>query len=51
MLDAARAYAVKTWSRLPNFFVTRRPGRYSTRCTLFTIDYKDYQIAGSTAQQ
>ena len=26
-------------------------GRYSTRCTLFTIEYKDYQIAGATAQK
>lgn len=26
-------------------------GRYSTRCTLFTIEYKDYQLAGATAQK
>ena len=28
MLDAARAYAVQTWSRLPNFFVTRVTTRF-----------------------
>lgn len=28
MLDAARAYAVKTWSRLPDFFVTRTTNRF-----------------------
>jgi VWFA-related protein len=28
MLDAARAYAVQTWSRLPNFFVTRATTRF-----------------------
>jgi hypothetical protein len=26
-------------------------GRYSTRCTLFTIEYKDYQLAGTAAQK
>ena len=28
MLDAARAYAVQTWSRLPNFFVSRLTTRF-----------------------
>ncbi len=28
MIDAARAYAVKTWSRLPDFFVTRTTNRF-----------------------
>jgi VWFA-related protein len=28
MLAAARAYAVETWSRLPNFFVTRTTNRF-----------------------
>jgi VWFA-related protein len=28
MLDAARDYAVQTWSRLPNFFVTRSTHRF-----------------------
>jgi VWFA-related protein len=28
MLNAARAYAVQTWSRLPNFFVTRLTTRF-----------------------
>ena len=28
MLDAARAYAVQTWSRLPNFFVSRITSRF-----------------------
>jgi len=26
-------------------------GSYSTRCTLFTAEYKNYQIAGATAQK
>jgi hypothetical protein len=26
-------------------------GKYSIRCTLFTIEYKDYQLAGGTAQK
>jgi hypothetical protein len=26
-------------------------GRYSTRCTLFTIEYKNHQLAGATAQK
>jgi hypothetical protein len=26
-------------------------GKYSTRSTLFTIEYKDYQLAGATAQK
>ena len=28
MLDAARAYSVETWSRMPNFFVTRVTNRF-----------------------
>jgi VWFA-related protein len=28
MLDAARAYSVQTWTRLPNFFVTRMTNRF-----------------------
>ncbi len=28
MLDAARAYAVQTWSRMPSFFVTRVTNRF-----------------------
>ncbi len=28
MVDAARAYAVQTWSRMPNFFVTRVTNRF-----------------------
>ena len=28
MLDAARAYSVETWARLPNFFVTRLTHRF-----------------------
>jgi hypothetical protein len=28
MLDSARAYAVQTWSRLPNFFVSRTTARF-----------------------
>jgi VWFA-related protein len=28
MLDAARAYSVQTWSRMPNFFVTRATNRF-----------------------
>ena len=28
MLDAARAYSVQTWTRLPNFFVTRLTNRF-----------------------
>jgi VWFA-related protein len=28
MLEAARAYAVQTWSRMPNFFVTRVTNRF-----------------------
>ena len=28
MLDAARAYSVETWSRMPNFFVTRITNRF-----------------------
>jgi VWFA-related protein len=28
MLEAARAYAVQTWSRMPNFFVTRITNRF-----------------------
>lgn len=28
MLDAARAYSVQTWTRLPNFFVTRITDRF-----------------------
>ena len=28
MMDLARAYAVQTWSRLPNFFVTRTNNRF-----------------------
>ncbi len=28
MIDAARAHAVQTWSRLPNFFVTRATNRF-----------------------
>jgi hypothetical protein len=26
-------------------------GKYATRDTLFTIEYKDYQLAGATAQK
>jgi hypothetical protein len=26
-------------------------GKYLTRDTLFTIEYKDYQLAGATAQK
>lgn len=28
MLDAARAYSVQTWARMPNFFVTRLTNRF-----------------------
>ena len=28
MLDAARAYSVETWNRMPNFFVTRTTNRF-----------------------
>src|SRR5581483_3933412 len=28
MLDAARAYSVETWNRMPNFFVTRMTNRF-----------------------
>jgi VWFA-related protein len=55
MLDAARAYAVQTWSRMPNFFVTRVTNRFDdTPHALAKGDWPvdlGLQPAGATSRQ